>query len=1465
MHSVSESGCRQSLVSVDSASRLRFQACGGGRARPGRAARRVRRAARERRGAGAAGPARSGPELAPRRVLRHPAPGGRHAAGGAVPQHPAAPAARGPARAGERRGVGRRRDAGAPRHAAGVAPGRQPPAALAQPAGQALLPLPRAQAVAQRRPAPAAASSAAPAAARRRAGTAAAPSPASAARRPRRPDGRASRAAAPAEPAGGVARPQPGAPGGRGAPAAAAGDADAARQDEDDQLEQDPAAEGDGAPQRVGAGGAQPRALAHGGPGLGRDGGALLPAGAPRAGRPGVAAPGARRPGRRQAPQGVVGDRAAGRQAQPEREHLPEAVPQPQRGHRAAGARRRARRGGRREAARPAEAAARAGRAGHAARLRRRPRAPGQRRALPAAAGGRAQLQAARGEHAAARGVRGQHGLPGAQHQRHDRGGRGPHDQRAAARGALHGAGRRQLPQLRWLRRQRRRGEAELAAEADGHPRQQAGHEPHPLRGPASGAAAQGAAALPRRDVRAGGRHQVSTLTVTCRSEGGAAAWLCACCRTTVEQLHNEINALDSRIQKVRKQIDLPSTEDEIKMQMGEFLQMAEREVSGLQRDMQELESVRKALSEFFCEDTATFKLEECFRVFHGFCVKFRQAVAENERRRVQEEQANARRRQREEQLASRRRQQSCESDSNLVDSLLCDIRSGFAQSQDLRARKPHNGGCVTSEEEVSSLTGSPLVARRRMGSFSGPTGEPGGREEGYSPGDRGRQLCHRSCLVRADVTPNGSLRRRRSRVPSEEDDSNLMDFLRSSGHDGSRERKSWGSLDRSWARRARGGGRKRPDLLTADFSGERERPSSPSPLLPSAPEGDNKPKAWRQKIEAWLQENEKEEKQTEELRRRSRRVQSNRRSLEADSENEGRSSTLDTLPEEKATNTQYKRVYSDWRPTIEKTDVVGAMEAIEEAQPQTPVKDKSPWRKSNLNVPNSAEETELDMRRLRRIRSRGSMDTAPNPLQSIKEECKRKGIIGALGAAEQQDCLTLYLRRPSDAPAPPAEHQQAAEVPGDMRRSLVGEEPPPTVPRRLRRTPHDDQADIDADNVETPPATRRRATLLQEEETLGDGQFDRFSSARRTRRYKKTSDYSSDRDAEVVSPELVSEKQVVRPATLHVASVCAAETPAPATAEDTAARLRKWQDRLKYRGGAATPGEDAVAAEALANIATTRRELQTLDQPRPRERVRLVEHVPEIRVHASAPKAHDLHDEGFEETQSLASETGTSSDVVDSPRRRPHASAAPARVARADSSGSSSSNPAPHPAPARALGRSASVRGEARASVIPRRTASLRKTDSQASLARVASGSRTSLRSSRSSLNSAASVNTVKHAPRTPPARALAKEPARRPAAPAAAAPAKKPLGPAQLKAVATPASRSSSSGSSIGPTARRPRPAPGVSTSFKENAASRSSSSGSSVGPARRGFMRPTAASAAKDSVALDATKTRRLAKPN
>lgn len=87
---------------------------------------------------------------------------------------------------------------------------------------------------------------------------------------------------------------------------------------------------------------------------------------------------------------------------------------------------------------------------------------------------------------------------------------------------------------------------------------------------------------------------------------------------------------------------------------------MAQQEVATLHRDVEELENVRKMLAEFFCEDPGTFKIEECLKIFHGFCMKFKQAVLENERRRLQEEQAVARRRQREEQLAAKRRLCKC-------------------------------------------------------------------------------------------------------------------------------------------------------------------------------------------------------------------------------------------------------------------------------------------------------------------------------------------------------------------------------------------------------------------------------------------------------------------------------------------------------------------------------------------------------------------------------------------------------------------------------------------------------------------------------------------------------------------------------------------------------------------------------------------------------------------------------------
>lgn len=44
--------------------------------------------------------------------------------------------------------------------------------------------------------------------------------------------------------------------------------------------------------------------------------------------------------------------------------------------------------------------------------------------------------------------------------------------------------------------------------------------------------------------------------------------------RTTIEQINNEITTLDKRLKTIKKQIELPSTEDDIRSQMEDFIKV---------------------------------------------------------------------------------------------------------------------------------------------------------------------------------------------------------------------------------------------------------------------------------------------------------------------------------------------------------------------------------------------------------------------------------------------------------------------------------------------------------------------------------------------------------------------------------------------------------------------------------------------------------------------------------------------------------------------------------------------------------------------------------------------------------------------------------------------------------------------------------------------------------------------------
>lgn len=661
----------------------------------------------------------------------------------------------------------------------------------------------------------------------------------------------------------------------------------------------------------------------------------------------------------------------------------------------------------------------------------------------------------------------------------------------------------------------------------------------------------------------------------------------------------------------------------------------------------------------------------------------------------------------------------------------------------------------------------------------------------------------------------------------------------------------------------------------------------------------------------------------------------------------ENERSKLDPLPEEKSTPSQptatttetYKRVYPDWKPstTLEKTDVVGTMEAIEDAQ-MTRAKDKSAWRKSSLN---SSDDTESSNRPSHSTTARGSA-----PLQSILEEDRRKSIIQQLGERPSSDRLHIYIRRPSDAPS--EQHSRTNDkqpeitsvgITSDQHSIYIRPATEPRSPRStaqpaiielsqspkastskwLDRSPSSTTADatnnkieIDSDNIETPPTTRRnlitenktianpcrklqtprplhRHTVDEisgedvpsvdakasektgEPEVLGDGQFDRYSVARRTRRYRRPTDYSSgNEDRTETSPELSSptEHSVGNKSKLQTNNTMCLDKLQSSDNNDISDDSLNMDNDKTIR--------NSKSADVLSRVGKVGRNLSTINQEDVREAIRNLksptegpdriwspprEIVAKEKVGPAKTSNHELNDEGFEETQSLVSDTpsqgrDSTSSYTDQPDSK-----TPKRTTKSLRSSScdpklGSASPKKRPVVPKStvqtllernlesLERSRSLRSAttspASRTVLPRRTNSLRKAASvdQASPVPASkrdverSGSRTSLRSSRSSLNSATSVNTVRNVPlkttRSQPITTITldKTVYKKPLV----LPTSKPLSTTTIRSTSvtapsttarTPASRSSSSGSSIGPTIRRSQtksatPTSGMSSTF-------------------------------------------------
>lgn len=465
----------------------------------------------------------------------------------------------------------------------------------------------------------------------------------------------------------------------------------------------------------------------------------------------------------------------------------------------------------------------------------------------------------------------------------------------------------------------------------------------------------------------------------------------------------------------------------------------------------------------------------------------------------------------------------------------------------------------------------------------------------------------------------------------------------------------------------------------------------------------------------------------------------------------------------------------------------------LTDVQPQT--KDnRVPWRKTEENE---------EMRRLRRQRSKQQLETQQS-LCSITEEEKRKLPDIQITSDNRERSIT---RDRADKVEIDSDN---IETPPVQRKYF--NPPPEREPCRKFQPSFTNRF-----NVQNDKAAAEMKDLCQE--ILGDGQFDRFSAARRTRRYKRPTDSSSPEEEQVKksdSPtELIAETQVIRPTKLEIQASYPIDTPQEVaksienvTKDEKEDRLKRWQDRLKTQTPeikSPTTSTKEITKPTTGSYSRMRRQT-SINQEDVQKAIRELKSPTEtptgvwsrnayrrsLNTHnrsssenrpptqnekttssriTKVKSEHELNDEGFEETQSLNSESasqGASSGCnveCDSPTPNPQTK--PSKSPDIPKRTTTKESRAPPRTP---------VDNKRIAAITPNRNNSLRVERST---------SRASLRSSRSSLNSSVSVSTVKKAP-----------------------PAPKPT----PKAIPTkslqsrmPASRSSSSGSSIG-TSRPP-----------------------------------------------------------
>ncbi|KAF6725697.1 FH2 domain-containing protein 1 [Oryzias melastigma] len=107
-----------------------------------------------------------------------------------------------------------------------------------------------------------------------------------------------------------------------------------------------------------------------------------------------------------------------------------------------------------------------------------------------------------------------------------------------------------------------------------------------------------------------------------------------AASRISLLTLDDELQLLTSRTRSLEENVQ---RDTELLQQLDSFLQSATSSLCSLRAGRQQLKKEGNDLIDFFCEDIDSFKLDDCFSIFHTFCLRFTNAVKENGEREAKE------------------------------------------------------------------------------------------------------------------------------------------------------------------------------------------------------------------------------------------------------------------------------------------------------------------------------------------------------------------------------------------------------------------------------------------------------------------------------------------------------------------------------------------------------------------------------------------------------------------------------------------------------------------------------------------------------------------------------------------------------------------------------------------------------------------------------------------------------------